>query len=119
MRQWRQPAGLIPQQESLCLQAQARPGPTTCLLALRQKPATMGTFPGRTLQYQAKGEAWALHMQKQRQGSGGFPGHRKAGKCEPAAGAGAWFPERGLLQAVVCFVAFNRGLLRLGLKGGI
>lgn len=50
---------------------------------------------------------------------GGFPGHHKTGKCESAAAAGAWLPERGLPQAAVCFVTFNRGLFRLSLKGGI
>lgn len=73
----------------------------------------------RIFQNQGKEEAWALHVQKQRQaGAQVSPWHQKAGKRESSA-AGVWLPEHGLREAAVCLVTFNGGLFRLSLKGGV
>lgn len=115
-----EPAHLLPQQAVLWrkrLPAQSLPGPVAASLSEASQDVHTPREDALTPGPRERGGMGSAVSGSRDELACRIPG-QEAGRREPSAAA-AWLPGHGLLQGAACLVTFNRGLCRLGLKGGI
>lgn len=115
-----EPAHLLPQQAVLWrkrLPAQSLPGPVAASLSEASQDVHTPREDALTPGPRERGGMGSAVSGSKDELACRIP-VQEAGRREPSAAA-AWLPGHGLLQGAACLVTFNRGLCRLGLKGGI